>query len=237
MHLAEFTEDEERLVITASNLREAIDTQAPKIYGGEKVAFFDFAAGRDENVFYMRKGNIVELVDAWTDTDTVQAVRKFMRLAKQQGLAGSQCWGDADGLGKPMVDLFADEGFPINAFHGGLPAKDSQNYANLISEVWIQGARKIERGKIHMVSNNGEGIDPATFKQITSRFIEWDDRGKLRVESKKKMAARGLRSPDRGDALLGCIICGSSMTGSLTDDVLNRSESGSSRFSVNHVSF
>ena len=237
MHLAEFTEDEERLVITSANLREAIDTQAPKIYGGEKVAFFDFAAGRDENVFYLRRGNIVELVDAWTDTDTVQAVRKFMRLAKDKGLSGGQCWGDADGLGKPMVDLFADEGFPINAFHGGLPAKDSQNYANLISEVWIQGARKIERGKIHLTSQQGEGIDPATFKQITTRFIEWDDRGKLRVESKKKMAARGLRSPDRADALLGCIICGSSMTGSLTRDALDKSEAGSSRFTTAHVNF
>ena len=77
----------------------------------------------------------------------------------------SQCWGDADGLGKPMIDLFADEGFRINAFHGGLKATDPENYSNLIGEVWIQGLRKISRGKFHLVTDGAEGLDPMTFKQ------------------------------------------------------------------------
>lgn len=236
MHLAEFTEDEERLVITASALREAVEHQPEPNRTGERVAFFDFAAGRDENVFYERSGNVVELVDAWVESDTVQAVRKFIRLANERGLAPGQCWGDADGLGKPMVDQFADAGFRINAFRGGMAAQDPENYANLISEVWIQGARKIERGKIHFVTDGAGAIDPLTFKQMTTRFIEWDGKGKLRIESKDKMAERGLRSPDRGDSAFGCIMCGSHMSGAITGDDVENSSTGDSQFATGHVS-
>ena len=236
MHLAEFTEDEERLVVTAETLRSAIDTQPAPRTDGEKVAFFDFAAGRDENVFYLRRGNVVELVDAWQERDTTQAVRKFTRLAKERGLRGAQCWGDADGLGKPMVDLFADEGFRINSFHGGLAAQDSANYANLIAEVWIQGVRKIERGKIHFACDGGGAIDPQTFKQLTTRFIEWTSTGKLRMEPKEAMASRGVKSPDRADAALGCIMCGSHLSGAITADAIDQAEAGESAFNDGHVS-
>ena len=236
MHLAEFSEDEERLIMTAPALRDAIACQPPADPSGERVAFFDFAAGRDENVFYERRGNVVELVDAWTEKDTVQAVRKFIRLAEERDLRAGQCWGDADGLGKPMVDQFADAGFRINSFHGGQRAQDPENYSNLIGEVWIQGARKIERGKIHFVTDGAGGMDPLTFKQITTRFIEWDAKGKLRIESKEKMSERGLKSPDRADAALGCIMCGSHLTGAITGEDAESSASGRSEFASNHVS-
>ena len=235
MHLAEFTEDEERLIMTAPALRQAVEFQPPANPAGERVAFFDFAAGRDENVFYGRKGNVVELVDAWIEKDTVQAVRKFIRLAEENGFQAGQCWGDADGLGKPMVDQFADAGFRINSFHGGMKAQDTENYSNLIGEVWIQGARKIERGKIHFVTDGAGAMDPLTFKQITTRFIEWDKNGKLRVESKEKMSERGLKSPDRADAALGCIMCGSHLTGAITGDDADNSTSGKSSFSAGYV--
>ena len=235
MHLAEFTEDEERLVITASALRSAVEFQPAPDRRGERVAFFDFAAGRDENAFYERTGNVVELVDAWVEKDTTQAVRKFIRLAKERGFQAGQCWGDADGLGKPMVDQFADEGFRINSFHGGLAAQDPENYSNLIGEVWIQGARKIERGKIHFVTDGAGAMDPLTFKQMTTRFIEWDKNGKLRVESKDAMKERGLKSPDRADAAFGCIMCGSHLTGAITGDDADNSASGRSDFAVGTV--
>ena len=235
MHLAEFTEDEERLVMTPAALRAAIEAQPRPNETGEAVAFFDFAAGRDENVFYLRRGNVVRLVDAWTDSDTVQAVRKFIRLANENSLTPGQCWGDADGLGKPMVDQFSDAGFRINPFRGGLAPQDPEIFANLISEVWIEGARKIERGKIHFVTHGAGGIDPLTFKQITTRFIEWDSRGKLRIEPKDKMAERGLKSPDRADGALGCIMVGAHLNGAISADVVENSSSGATAFSTGHV--
>jgi hypothetical protein len=63
--------------------------------------------------------------------------------------------------------------------------------------------------------NVGE-LDPLTFSQITTRKSEWNETGKLRIESKEKMAAKGMKSPDRADALLGCIALGSRISGAMT---------------------
>jgi len=212
MHKAEFTMDGQFLIIDPEALQAAILLQPNATEsGGETVAFFDFARGGDENVFALRRGNKIRIVDAWKQRDTVQAVRKFINLAQQLGLQSSQCFGDADGLGGPMVDQFKDEQFPINEFHGGSKPLDSANYSNLISEVWIQGARRIQRGDF----NIGEP-DPETKRQLTTRLFEWDKNGKKRVESKDDMRKRGLPSPDRADAILGAAMCGSWMSGAIT---------------------
>jgi hypothetical protein len=214
MHKAEFTMDGQFLIIDPEAFQAAILLQPNATEsGGETVAFFDFARGGDENVFALRRGNKIRIVDAWKQRDTVQAVRRFINAAQEMGLQSSQCFGDADGLGGPMVDQFKDEGFPINEFHGGSKPLDSVNYSNLISEVWIQGARRIQRGDF----NIGEP-DPETKRQLTTRLFEWDKNGKKRVESKDAMRKRGLPSPDRADAILGAAMCGSWMSGAVSAD-------------------
>jgi phage terminase large subunit len=232
MHLAEFSEDEERLILSATKLKNGTQIKCDP-YEGEKVAFFDFAAGGDENVFWLRNGNKVRMIDAWHASDTVQAVRKFIRLAKENGLQASECWGDGDGLGMAMLDQFKEEGFHINDFRGGLTADENEDFMNLISEVWIKGSRKIERGEIYFDND----LDPITSKQLTTRFLEWDDKGRLRAESKKDLAKRGVKSPDRADALLGCIMCGSHMSGALTSEKVDSSEVGRNDFSYDVVAF
>ena len=214
MHLAEFTEDTNRLVLSPARLTRAIDGQPPQAATiGETVGFCDFAAGRDENVLAVRRGNHPRIVDSWRESDTMQGVRQFIRLFESEGLKAHQIWGDADGLGTVMCDALAEAGWRINRFHGGTPASDPAAYENLIAEVWHVGAREIEQGRIHL----GD-LDEVAFRQLTTRRSEWSERGRLRVESKEKMQAAGLRSPDRADALLGCIACGQRMTGTVTAD-------------------
>lgn len=213
MHLAEFTEDAERLVIAPDRLTKALDGQPPEAPFGEVVAFCDFAAGRDENVLAIRRGNVARIKKAWVEKDTMQAAREFVHLCKSEGLSASQVWGDADGLGTAMIDAMAELDFRINRFHGGTNATDPDEYQNLIGEVWHVGAREIERGRINLGV-----LDPITFKQLSTRKSEWSENGKLRVESKDKMRAEGRHSPDRGDALLGCIVCGSRLSGAVSAD-------------------
>jgi phage terminase large subunit len=210
MHDAEFTEDIDRMILTSENLAKAIEFQPKCDEEGETVAFCDFAAGRDENVLAIRKGNHARIVKAWVEKDTMQAAREFVYQFKLNGLQPGQVWGDADGLGTAMIDAIEELGFFMNRFHGGQAASDTDEYANLIGEVWHVGAREIERGRIHL----GQ-LDPVTFKQLTARKSEWSDNGKLRCESKEKMAKEGIKSPDRADALLGCIGCGSRLSGAI----------------------
>lgn len=230
MHLAEFTEDAERLVLSPDKLTKALDGQPLEATNGEVVAFCDFAAGRDENVFAVRRGNKVRIVKAWVEKDTVQAAREFVHLAKLEGLHASQVWGDADGLGIGIICDMDEMNFRINRFHGGVPSTEPDEYQNLIAEVWFVACREIERGRINLGV-----IDPETFKQITTRKSEWSENGKLRVESKDKMRQEGRHSPDRADALFGCIVCGSRLSGAITMQAAKASDTGSNAFSDGHV--
>lgn len=230
MHDAEFTEDAERLVIAPDRLTKALDGQPPEMPDGEVVAFCDFAAGRDENVLAIRRGNMARIKKAWVEKDTMQAAREFVHLCKSEGLQPYQVWGDADGLGTAMIDAMAELGFRINRFHGGIPSSEPDEYANLIGEVWHVGCREIERGRINLGT-----LDPETFKQLSTRKSEWSENGKLRVESKDKMRAEGRRSPDRGDALLGSIACGSRMSGAVRSDDLVSDDVTSNSFGTGLV--
>jgi hypothetical protein len=230
MHDAEFTEDAERLVLSPDRLTKALEGQPQPETNGEVVAFCDFAAGRDENVLAIRRGNTVRIKKAWTEKDTMQAAREFVHLCKEEGLHASQVWGDADGLGTAMIDAMAEMDFPINRFHGGTPSTEPDEYQNLIGEVWFVGCREIERGRINLGV-----LDPESFKQLTTRKSEWSENGKLRVESKDKMRAEGRHSPDRGDAILGAIVCGARLTGVVSADEVAASEIGESPFGGGHV--
>jgi len=44
------------------------------------------------------------------------------------------------------------------------------------------------------------------------------------------MRAEGRHSPDRGDALLGCIVCGYRLSGAATAQTVDESEEGESDF-------
>lgn len=214
MHLAEFTEETDRLVLSTGQLAKALEAQPAPDTNGETVAFCDFAAGRDENALAIRRGNVVKLRDSWKETDTMQAVRQFVKLFESECLKAGQIWGDADGMGTVFCDALAEQGWRINRFHGGQAPSEKAEYANLISEVWHVGAREIERGRIHLGT-----LSPTTFEQLTCRNSEWSETGKLRLKSKEKMRAEGIRSPDQGDAIMGAIGCGARLSKSMTGDV------------------
>lgn len=216
MHLAEFTSLDNRVVITPEKLTQAFIIQAAADPSGEKVAALDFAAGGDEDTISYRHGNVVRLFAHWRDTDTVQSRRRHKESCKDLQIPGSSVWGDADGIGNVIIKDMAEEGFRVNEFHGGFPALDPQNYANLISQVWIEGCRLIERGKYHLGPRSD--FNSELFEQLTTRRVEWDSKGRLRLESKEKMKERGVRSPDKADTYLMSLFCGSRLTGAITAD-------------------
>jgi hypothetical protein len=51
--------------------------------------------------------------------------------------------------------------------------------------------------------------------QLTSRKTMFDSRGRIKLKSKEDMRARGLRSPDRADAVAGVFGVGSGFANSL----------------------
>lgn len=199
MIFADFSESsEEKTVLKLSDLEGCLNNP-PEFEDGDVQAFADVAAGGDENVLAVRRGNRVEVVKAWHEKDTMAGVGELIRLFNQEKLIWSQVGVDASGLGLPMCDRLKEQGWNVQRVRNEKPPSDKQAYANTGAEIWFEGARKIASRQI-IVPN-----DKLLHEQLLSRRYFVNSRGQLQLESKQQMAARGLNSPDRADAVLGAL--------------------------------
>ena len=64
-------------------------------------------------------------------------------------------------------------------------------------------SRMIEKGEIVLIH------DPTLISQLTTRKIFYDLKGRTRLEPKDDLRARGVKSPDRADAVAGAFALGS----------------------------
>lgn len=199
MFWAEFMTKSDDLVVNMAALERLLANPPMEQRKPECKGFCDFAAGGDENVFAVRRGNRVVIEDAWRERDTMAAVGRFILNFKRAGLEPWEIEGDADGLGKPMCDALAEAGWPITPFHGGQEPRFDEHYANLSAETWYEGAREIEQGTVILPA------DGELRGQLLSRRRRYNSKGKLGVEPKEEMRRRGLPSPDRADAVLGAM--------------------------------
>jgi hypothetical protein len=169
----------------------------------EYSAFCDFAAGRDENVLAIRSGNKLIELEAWKDKNTVAAVGRFIMLFRRYGLKSSQIWGDNGGIGHSMIDMLNDAGWPINRFDFGAPANRKEQFVSRGAEIWLSLSRQVIKQEVVLIN------DPTLVSQLVTRRITNDGRGRIKLETKEELDARGLRSPDRADAVIGAFAHGS----------------------------
>ena len=98
------------------------------------------------------------------------------------------------------MDRMQEQGFYLQRFNNGSPAKRTEIFANLSAEWWSTAGQLIERKAVILPN------DEKLVAQLTSRRKLYDSKGRERLESKADLRARGVESPDRADALIGSII-------------------------------
>jgi len=207
MIYGEFVDDsDDGVVLSLRELEESL--QAPPKRGeGLNVAFVDFAAGGDETVFCLRKGNEITEMETWKERDTNKTVGKLINLFDRHGLMPDEIYGDEGGLGLPLCDALMDAGYDIHRVNFGAKPFDDR-YANRSAEMWHTAARVVEKREIILPD------DSMLHQQMVTRRAEVSRTGKLGLERKDSMKSRGLDSPDRADAVMGCIACGGGIGGS-----------------------
>lgn len=172
-------------------------TPGPTVFG------CDFAAGGDDNVIVKRVGNKVKEITAWKDKDTANASGRFVRELRRMGYQEKRnmsVFGDATGIGRTMCDLIRESGIGINDFNFGGHTNDLA-FRDEGTRVWYTVAKAIKSGKIVCPDRHHETVK-RLFAQLTSRRQKAHSSGKLWMESKAEMAARGIKSPDVADAFV-----------------------------------
>jgi len=202
MIYGEFMEmGEDGTVIPLPVLERCLNTPMYENQDFEVHAFCDFAAGGDENVLALRRGNKIEIIKAWHEKNTMSGCGQFITMFNELKLKPEWISADAGGMGKVWCDRFDELGWPVNRVDFGSKPNNKQLYFNRIAEIWGDGARMIEDKKYILPKN-----DEVLKQQITSR--KWDDflsDGRMKLMSKEKMRKEGIGSPDRAEAVLGCM--------------------------------
>ena len=188
----------ESLVINLTQLQNCYNTP-PRFRPGVRIAGVDFAAGGDQNVICISDGNKILPMIAWREKDTMAAVGRFIVEFKKAGLEANNIYADASGMGMVMCDALAESGWVVNRVNFGATAYDNNAYTNRSAEMWYGMAKKIEDAEIILPE------DEDLTAQLTCRRTITNSKGKLGVESKDSMRARGIASPDRADALALCL--------------------------------
>lgn len=205
MIFADFMESVEGAIISLKMLTECMDSPPQHTNIHERRVFCDFAAGGDENVIAVRHGNRVWIHRAWRETDTMKAagefVVEFRKLKDQLGITPEDIEGDDQGLGKSVIDRLAELGWPIGRFHGQAPALDPHgNYQDRNAECWWGLAEQIRR-KALIIQHDDDLV-----AQLVDRKMVKGRGGSFAVEPKSEMKKRGVDSPDRADAVVGCAL-------------------------------
>lgn len=201
MVLGEFSEGEEAMMIPRYLVERAL-MHPCKARAGTRTAAVDWAAGGDETVLAERNGNQLRILWKDREKDTVKAAQRVVAECKRRGIEQGRVWGDVCGIGLSIMQSAQHyEKWRFKPFNGGDRVPDAtkqKQFLNLNAYAWHLLRQALERGEVCFP----DGLDDTTVEQLCDRFMEWNNKGLIMLEKKEDMKERGLKSPDRADALV-----------------------------------
>jgi hypothetical protein len=179
----------DRVEAAQNRVLGVVDEGAPLIFGVDVARF-----GDDKNVIRGRKGRNGKPFKAikWSGMDTVKSAEKIADAI--QRMDPDQVFIDGGGIGGAVVDILKSWGYKVTEINFGSAAKDERRYANKRAEMWDDAKDWLGTGCIDEdVEFRDDLIGPEYML---------DKNGRIILEKKEDMKARGLASPDDADAFV-----------------------------------
>lgn len=175
--------------------------------GGDVVAGVDVAGpGKDETVVYVRQGARVLGLYPFGDADSRGSVVRVLQQWLHRGLKRVNVDSAGDGhyftlhLREQLPQTVAVHGVNVGSSPTDTPDTDGRTakdvYANLKAELYWHLRTQFRDGMVSGLT------DQTTISQLASILWAPNSRGKTEIESKEKAAKRGVKSPDRAEALM-----------------------------------
>lgn len=150
--------------------------------------------GDDDSVIVKRQGISCERPKRLHITDTMVLAAE---VAEQiETWRPDAVFIDATGMGWAVVDRLNQLGYSrlIYAVQTGEKPFDEREYVNHRSELWVRMRKWIREAGVLPIDDDLE-------TELQMPEYDYDEKNRLRLESKKQMKARGVSSPDSADAL------------------------------------
>lgn len=180
-------------------IREAVDKEVQVEKDDLVVLGVDIARyGDDTSVGIVRQGGKVVWIEQWAKTDLMQTTGKIINLIER--FKPDRVKLDAIGIGAGVYDRLKEQGFRIDAVIAGSDAKDKKHYVNLRAEMYAGLSKQFENGDISIPD------DLELIAQLSSIQYKIVSDRRIQMESKEDMKKRGVKSPDKADALALCFM-------------------------------
>ena len=175
-----------------SAITRSVDVPNPS----ERVMGVDIARfGEDSSVIVIRNGGDVELIDALNRSSLTETTGWIIRTARDNGI--DKIIVDEIGVGGGVIDnLKENTDFNVLPFNSAKRSPDPESYTNARAHAFDGIRQRFEDGDISIPN------DPQLVSELAAITYKYTSRGQLQIESKDAMRSRGMKSPDRADALI-----------------------------------
>ena len=157
----------------------------------------DPGRGGDESVVFLRHGVMAIMLYAGRMKDTAQFAELVAELAGKHQPEKIKI--DVSGLGAGVYDILSHHPQVKNLvreYNGGWSPNDGERFMRLRSETHWNMRKRFEEGKICIPHD-----EKLIAELVSMRYTVKADR-RIYVETKEEMLNRGLKSPNRADALM-----------------------------------
>ena len=153
--------------------------------------------GGDSSVLCKRQGPMIHPLTVWRNLDLMQlsgAVKaEYDNMPPSRRPA--EIIIDSNGFGAGVLDRLRELGLPARGLNVSERAVAKQTYLNLRAELWFKCKAWLEGMDVSLPK------DDALYAELAGPRYMFTSSGKIQVESKESMKKRGIRSPDRADAV------------------------------------
>jgi phage terminase large subunit len=171
-----------------------------KSEGARRVAGLDVARyGDDATALCVRRGGELTYLEEWRNIDLMRTVGNVVQLWRDKRLF-DVVNVDVIGLGSGVYDRLREIGVPCVAVNVAESTSFKDSFVRLRDELWWKTREWFEKRECRIAPDIG--CKDELISQLSGIKYEITSSGKTKVESKDMMKARGMASPNEGDALV-----------------------------------
>lgn len=178
--------------LEAAARRPAVHSKGLPIQAGIDVA----GPGDDETVLCVRQGDAILALQSWSIADSRGPVLAALEPWRSRGLDAVNV--DVVGMGHYFALALEDEGLPVVRVNVGESPTDDKaklKYGNLRAELFWTFREWVAEGMLSGLT------DQRALSQLAGIRYLHDNRGRIVIEKKDDARKRGVKSPDRAEAI------------------------------------
>lgn len=158
--------------------------------------------GENETVIGYRYGHTLHWIKAFKHIPTTETADRLAWAYNEKKPHGLVI--DSDGVGEGVADILSVKRVPHIEFHGGYGQKaiDVNRFRNLRSQFYWMVAKKFEKGFYSLKGLTEREYELLKNQLCSLKVKPCDAQGRIQIETKDDMMARGIKSPDYADCFV-----------------------------------